>query len=317
MPWTGEEIGLFFERLPRGRRRGVQAVTTAEVKAVEPPTAEEHGGRLFDALFRDKIRDAYLRSRECLGAQGLRLQLRLDPSIGEAAALHRLPWELLYRADAKEWIARDRRTPIVRYLAVDHPAKLPPVPRPLRLLVVMANPRGSVPLDLESERRNLEKLWRQHAAVEVEILPRPEETTTLRNVRETLREAELRGEDFHVLHFMGHGHIDPATGEGRLDFEDEAGENDAVSGADLADVLVDVSGVRLVVLNACHSGEMNRANPAAGVATSLVRGGMPAVIAMQTAITDRAAAAFSRELYHVLACGEPLDAAVTEDEARS
>jgi hypothetical protein len=43
-----------------------------------------------------------------------------------------------------------------------------------------------------------------------------------------------------------------------------------------------------------------------------VRGGVPAVVGMQLAISDRAALTFSRVLYARLAAGEPIEAAVGE-----
>jgi hypothetical protein len=44
----------------------------------------------------------------------------------------------------------------------------------------------------------------------------------------------------------------------------------------------------------------------------LVKAGLPAVVAMQLAIKDRTAVAFSREFYGALASGWPVDAAVQE-----
>ena len=52
--------------------------------------------------------------------------------------------------------------------------------------------------------------------------------------------------------------------------------------------------------------------PFSGVATALVRAGVPAVLAMQFPISDQAAIAFSREFYRRLASGDALETAVTE-----
>jgi hypothetical protein len=48
------------------------------------------------------------------------------------------------------------------------------------------------------------------------------------------------------------------------------------------------------------------------VAQSLVQGGLPAVVAMQFEITDRAAIVFAHEFYRAMADGYPVDAAITE-----
>ena len=73
-----------------------------------------------------------------------------------------------------------------------------------------------------------------------------------------------------------------------------------------------------MVINACHSAHSQRLaegagpSPFTGVASSLVQGGLTAVVAMQYAISDRAAIAFSQTLYRRLAAGDPIDTAVTE-----
>ncbi|HSN87195.1 MAG TPA: SUMF1/EgtB/PvdO family nonheme iron enzyme, partial [Thermoanaerobaculia bacterium] len=70
-----------------------------------------------------------------------------------------------------------------------------------------------------------------------------------------------------------------------------------------------------VFLNACETGRTPDGadhDPFAGVATALVLGGVPAVIAMQLPIADEAAITFSRTVYDRLAAGDPVDAAVAE-----
>ncbi|MCG8423789.1 MAG: SUMF1/EgtB/PvdO family nonheme iron enzyme, partial [Proteobacteria bacterium] len=70
--------------------------------------------------------------------------------------------------------------------------------------------------------------------------------------------------------------------------------------------------LRLAVLNACEGARISQADPYAGVATSLIKQGVPAVIAMQFEITDTAALAFADELYSALVDGLPVDAAVAD-----
>jgi hypothetical protein len=53
-------------------------------------------------------------------------------------------------------------------------------------------------------------------------------------------------------------------------------------------------------------------DPFSGVASSLLRSGLPAVIGMQTEITDEAAITFSDRLYTALAQGFPIDAALAQ-----
>jgi hypothetical protein len=81
----------------------------------------------------------------------------------------------------------------------------------------------------------------------------------------------------------------------------------------LVNKIADSLTLRLIVLNACESAASGDGfDPFAGVATSLVLGGLPAVVAMQSPISDQAAIAFSQAFYQRLAAGDPVDAAVAE-----
>jgi len=116
---------------------------------------------------------------------------------------------------------------------------------------------------------------------------------------------------------MGHG----GSVEGRkvLFFKGEDGSAVSVRGTDLLNKIRDLPTPRLVVLNACKSAtapeeksDKVEFDAFAGVANTLVLGGIPAVIAMQRSISDAAAVRFSRAFYEHLAAGDPVDAAVTE-----
>jgi len=68
----------------------------------------------------------------------------------------------------------------------------------------------------------------------------------------------------------------------------------------------------LAVLNACEGARTSRKDPFAGVAQSLMRQGLPAVVAMQFEITDSAAITFAHSFYTAIANGYPVDAALSE-----
>jgi hypothetical protein len=67
-----------------------------------------------------------------------------------------------------------------------------------------------------------------------------------------------------------------------------------------------------VVLNACLGARGNTTDVFSSTAATLVRRGVPAVIAMQYEISDDAAIEFSRSLYEALGNEMPVDAAVSE-----
>ena len=68
-----------------------------------------------------------------------------------------------------------------------------------------------------------------------------------------------------------------------------------------------------MVLNSCQGARTTMADPFAGVATTLIQSGVPAVVAMQFEISDDAAIVFAEELYtNLIGRQDPIDAAVAE-----
>ena len=71
-----------------------------------------------------------------------------------------------------------------------------------------------------------------------------------------------------------------------------------VDGTELANLLADQTSLRLVVLNSCEGARTTLTDPYAGVATTLVQLGVPAVVAMQFEISDEAAILFAVRAVH-------------------
>jgi tetratricopeptide (TPR) repeat protein len=268
------------------------------------------GEELFVRLFQGEILRLYERSLGLLDGEPearLRLEIVLDPRL---AVLQRLPWELMRQPGTPAALALGRKSPVVRYLKVPQPIYAAGRPAVLRILAVAAHPGHSC-LELSRELCHLREACEGSGLAEVVEPAAP----TLDALRRALLETPC-----HVLHFMGHGGSVSGQGERVLFFEDGDGGSMPVRGADLASKLADFSSLRLAVLNACESGASSAADgsaesafdPFAGVATSLVLGGLPAVVAMRLPIADRAAIAFSRAFYLRLAAGDPVETAVSE-----
>lgn len=271
--------------------------------------SRETGGALHRALFSGQVGTLYSESRgraEGTG-HGLRIKIRFNPGASGMSWVPVLPWELIFRPDTEEFLGSDLMSPIVRYLEVPRTSELPAFQAPLRILVALASPQGTQALNLDEERRRLEKaLGGRPGEIDLDFL----EHTTLDGLR-----TQLRSRSFHVLHFMGHGGWNPQTGEGSLLLETPGGSRDLVSGSLLADSIKGTSMPVLVVLNSCgtaRSSMVEGASPFGGVAAALVRKGVPAVVAMQFTVTDKAAIPFASELYARIAAGDPVDSAVTE-----
>ncbi len=269
----------------------------------EQRAVREFGGALFEALVCGEVRsrfDVSLREAEGEG-KGLRLRLRIAPP--ELAAL---PWEYLYDRRTVAYLVLSRHTPLVRYLELPRPVQPLAVRPPLHLLVVVANPSGASPLDVERERARVEIALRplvEEGKVAIEYLSPP----TWRELQRALR----RG-TYHVWHFVGHGEFSRLREEGQLIFEDEQRRALRLSATQLARLLADHRSLRLALLNACESAYVQGNDPFASTAATLVRSGIPAVVAMQCEITDGAAVELARAFYESLADNLPVDAALAE-----
>lgn len=271
--------------------------------------SEVIGRSLFDALFTGDVLALFERSLGRASAQNRRLRVRLhlnveNPSI---APLARLPWELMFRQDRRAFLALSPDTTFVRSLDVPIDAyDLKIIAGPVKVLFVMANPRGD--LNLKAERVAIE----QQIASEAEDVRSEDGSPSLaaeflENATFAALEEKLHRKDFHIIHFMGHG-ATSADGEGQLLFNDGTR-----SGRDFGELLKNEPMVRLVTLNACNTAAtsiVTGADPFAGVATALVIAGVPAVIAMQFPVSDSAAIAFSARLYSEIGMGRSIESSV-------
>ncbi|WP_119072250.1 CHAT domain-containing protein [Aggregatilinea lenta] len=286
------------------RTLAILSGTTNAPEAVRDATARSFGEALFGAVFDGPVYTVYFSSRDrASDAAGLRVKLSLD----NAGALATLPWEFL-RDPAVDYLALSSRTPLVRY-----PRRLTQRPKPsfalpLRVLVMISSPRDMPPIDEQAEWDRLlaaTEPLRKRGVLELVLL----EDASLRTLQRVLRSGE-----FHVFHYIGHSTYDPVTHQGMIALEDPYGEGSSfpVRGEDLARELSEENAIRLAVLNSCQSATEPGTDPFAGIASSLVQRGIPAVIAMQTVIGEEAARAFSEELYRAVAEGLPVDAALSE-----
>ena len=297
LPFSELELENFVLKVGQGRRR------TRGPGRPENAPLKDFGGRLYGAVFQDELREVLQRSLSLTRAQqaGMRLRLRL----ADTPELAGLPWEFLYDPRHNRFLAQSRRTPLVRYLDLPNPPQPLSVQGPLRLLVMISSPSDYPALDTEQEWSLLTSaLAEQQAAGRVIIERLPASMSALRQ--------RLRRDQFHVVHFIGHGRYRPDWGSGVLIMQDRAGRAQEVTGEELGGLLTDYDQTRLAVLNACEGARSDASDPFAGVAQSLIQQGLPAVVAMQFEITDDAAIIFACEFYGAIADSYPLEAALAE-----
>jgi hypothetical protein len=250
------------------------------------------GERLFAALFRDKVRDAWMASRGRLDggeADGLRIRLWIN-----AAQVAALPWELLYETD-RGFMATAANLALSRYLPVPEPPAIT-VEKALRILVVVESPSNLTQIDPKEVDRLEEALEGLGSSVEYVIL----RDRSIPQIQNALQQS------FHVLHFLGHGRA------GKLALTGEGGaEAVYITDQEFAQLVQGRPALRLVVLNACYSSQPVEGHLFAGIGPSLVQKQMPAVVAMQYHMVSLSTAGrFSQALYQALGHGVPVDFAV-------
>jgi hypothetical protein len=298
LPMTSELLEESVLQLGRSRSREV----APEMETARRANAEELGGALGTALFGGDIGPLYDDARRSAAVSGRGLRLTL--SLASTPELLSVPWELLYRRPT--FLASQRRTPVVRYLEVGDPPPPARIDGPVRVLGVVASPTGLPELNVADERARVERAlagMKDRGLVELDWC----DPATPRSLRERLRDGS-----YDVLHYVGHSDF-TGNGDGLLFLVDEAGGAAQVTESVLTNLLGDQTSLRLAVLNSCEGARTTLTDPFAGIATSLVALGVPAVVAMQFTISDRAAIVFAEELFTSLIGRQyPIDAAVSE-----
>lgn len=295
-PFSDESLENFVLKVGR-TRRGVRKLASPEWES-----AKTFGGRLFEAVMQGPVLDLY---REALNeAQASKKSLRVTLALSQAPELAEIPWEYLY--DAPNFLSITASTPVVRYLDVSKPVRPVQLELPIRILAVVSAPSDAEELKTDEEKAKLETALKPLIEANAIAIDWLEGATLLALTK------KLRPDTYHILHFIGHGGFDEANEEGALLFEDESGRGSIVSGEQLATILNGKTSLQLVFLNSCEGARTSRKDPFAGVAASLIQREIPAVIAMQFEITDRAAIIFAGDFYAGLAEGQPVDAAVTQ-----
>jgi DNA-binding beta-propeller fold protein YncE len=294
LPFDGgdfDEVASAVSR-PRSARRRIESDESVQ--------AREFGERLFELIFRETARDVLRASFAQARREnhGLRLMLQLEG----APQLRNVPWELL--CDSTRFISTSAYTPVLRY--VDMPSRPPPLSLrpPLRILGMVSSPGDMPALDAERERGHLEQACRSltdKGLLEIDWVAE----ASLAGLLKYLNEG-----DYHIFHFIGHGDFDEQAEDGVLLFEGRAGRSHRVTGVDLGTILADQHTLRLAVINACEGARV--ALDSNGIASSLMRYGLPAVIAMQFEISDEAAIGFAQHFYEAVARSHPIDEALAD-----
>ncbi len=191
--------------------------------------------------------------------------------------------------------------PFVRGLGASDRKAPPAMQNDLHVVAVAPNPAGAdaqgkalKPRDVTSEPRLLEEALGGAALVE------RAQPATLSDLRRHLAEHRQR-----VVHFSGYSGIH--EGQAALWFEKEDGTPAPIKGRDLVSRIGDTA---FMFVLSTHSADKPVATEFPGLASALVKWGMPYALGMRYSIPDEAAAVLNRTLYGELARGVPVEQAV-------
>ena len=299
LPFSATELASFMVAV------GPPRVTSRRLVPVSERVGDvrELGQRLGDALLGGTVGTTFISEVEAAQKAGADVRLRLD--LEGAPDLQPVPWEYLYSSTLGRFLTLSNQPPIVRQVkAFGVPAPVIVTP-PLRVLVMISSPSGVPELAVDRERQLLEATTKDlvdAGLLELVIL----DDATLPALQRALLDP------LHVFHFIGHGGFDRELDQGVLVLEKEDGTAHRVTGDRLGTLLHDARDLQLAVLNACEGARSSGRDAFSGVGQALVRQGLPAVVAMQTEISDRAALVFSHELYSYLTRGLGIDTAICE-----
>jgi hypothetical protein len=293
----GDARGSF--KLPTSKQDYLAQAEKLSRFDVDEEVLTQMGQRLFETLFHGPAKEVLVRSQGRLQPdQGLRIVLRIAPTEHEVAAL---PWEFLYDPDQGPLVMLD--SPIVRYLPQQSVIPTLKTELPIKVLLTGAQPQELAKINVDRELQGV-----QSALADLVNQGRVKITAEPRLTRSKFQQLLRQG--FHVWHFAGHGGFKSDGKTGALAFQDAQGDLDWASALELG-IMLNRSGVRLILLDACESGRL-ATEPFRNLAPALIRAQVPAVIAMQFKVPDAAARAFAGELYRALSEGFPIDACVTE-----
>lgn len=212
-------------------------------------------------------------------------------------------WELICRDENLEsFLSLDQGYSVARIVKCQTPINVRKLDGPIKMLIGHASPTGTDRIPEEHANR-FEQIAKSNGH-DAEPLP----ALNFGSIQDLFD--KVQGKQFHVVHLICHGKI-LYDSRGVLVFQDDQGRRQNIEPSVLARVLNRVS-PSLVILQACHSGDMNSSTDfVSGVAETLVRFGIPAVLAFRGKPDIDFAFDFLSEVYEKWLPGQvPIETAI-------
>lgn len=250
----------------------------------------EFGKRLFQRVFTDTALDQYNIT---------------DPSILAIAPSNELayiPWELLH--DGKDWIAKTRG--IIRIIETSR--KSPDLLQKLgnlKILATMSSPILNETMPEDDPEQISPVNIKQHldAFQRLEGEPLPIDIKLNKHITKEIFSKEISN-NYYVWHFVGHIY------NGQLVFETRQASIELIDKSKLQEyITIGIrGGLRLIVQNSCHS--ENAYNEIYNIANTIMETGLPALVIMQSGLSEFANQEFIKAFYSALAKGKAIDSAM-------
>ncbi len=264
------------------------------------------GQELYNALFKDSLRESWLIAQAIAENQHSVLRLHLGL---KGSRLSRLPWEVLHAGVSPLATRADvafSRYQLSTSLKRDPQSAAYEENQPIKILMVIAGPSDQETLKLKQEAHHLQaELGDSRSTydptIQLTILEQPG--------REQLSIALEQGR-YQIFHYAGHSNLGVAGGDLYL-VSAKSGLTEVLNGDDLAGLLVN-NGVQLAVFNSCRSADSATSDLAENgteqnLVQALIKRGIPSVLAMAERIPDEVALTLTRLFYRNLKQGYPID----------
>ena len=268
----------------------------------------DYGTRLFEWVFRGELRNGFQMLKELSrGSESewpaMRILLKLEPD----SPLAELIWETMCPSPSDLPIAASAA--FSRYLHSTTPSRPVVWDRPIRILLIVANPEGLQRFDLDSVDQTLERSVLQGAEQQLEgriVVKR-----LLKAQLDDIRREEHVG--YHITHLLAHAI--PKDGRGGVVLADSMGKATIVSLDEVAEAIAspqDVTAPYLVFLALPVNGEAPHGRVLMELSGLLVRAGVQSVVVLQAPIEPDSLMTFMEQFYRVLLDTGAIDVAVAE-----
>jgi DNA-binding response OmpR family regulator len=281
------------------------------------------GERIYEMTF-GKHSEIFGSYRQALG--GVRSDSSLHIRLESSSDLLRVPFECLLDGPFETSDYLVLRHPFARSIMSDEFIKSIPISpgifndlyvkgEELKVLLIASNIPPSIPhADQEIKLLNkaLKVLFEQRG-IQVNIDMIPTTQATYEHVRNILKRCK-----YHIIHYAGHGDYDPNLPEkSYLSFwgkRNRRGNLERLSAAEIQQLLQD-SEARFVYLSCCRGTSTGGSaklldGEFLGIADSIVRAGVPAVLGFRWPVSDLGAKKLALEFYKSLAEQGQLDTAL-------